>query len=179
MYRRVTFSKQVLLHSINFFRTATFWEKQILQKCNILHYLVCLESHFYRAATFSKDLTFHSCFLFQTSYFFRTYFYRRDTISQLYFFPQLHFLFISQQLCKLDTNYNKIVGVLSCVSIIAQSRIRDKVYLISSLHKVLQNCYFLSKLLFHRLFGPCFLKAAIPFLQKLRFQKMFFKTANF
>ena len=105
MYRRVTFSKQVLLHSINFFRTATFWEKQILQKCNILHYLVCLESHFYRAATFSKDLTFHSCFLFQTSYFFRTYFYRRDTISQLYFFPQLHFLFISQQLCKLDTNY--------------------------------------------------------------------------
>ena len=95
IYVQKSYSKQVLLHSINFFRTATFWEKQILQKCNILHYLVCLESHFYRAATFSKDLTFHSCFLFQTSYFFRTYFYRRDTISQLYFFPQLHFLFIS------------------------------------------------------------------------------------
>ena len=36
---------------------------------------------------------------------------------------------------------------LPCVSIIAESRIIDKIYLISWLHKVLWNCYFLIKLL--------------------------------
>ena len=34
------------------------------------------------------------------------------------------------------------LGVLSRVSIIVQSRVIGKVYLISRLHKVLRNCYF-------------------------------------
>ena len=36
IYRRATFSKQVLLHIINFFRKATFWKKLIIQKSNTL-----------------------------------------------------------------------------------------------------------------------------------------------
>ena len=59
----------------------------------------------------------------------------------------------------IPVSYSKSVGVLSCVSIIAQSWTIDKVYLISRLQNVeLEpwNCYFLSKLLFQSLY---FLKA--------------------
>ena len=59
----------------------------------------------------------------------------------------------------VPVSYSKSVGVLSCVSIIAQSWTIDKVYLISRLQNVeLEpwNCYFLSKLLFQSLY---FLKA--------------------
>ena len=37
------------------------------------------------------------------------------------------------------------MGVLSCVSVIAESRIINKIYLIGWLHKVLWNKYFLIK----------------------------------
>ena len=47
--------------------------------------------------------------------------------------------------------YSKSVGVLSCGSIIAQSRIIDKVYWISRLQNALWNCYFLTRLLFQSL----------------------------
>ena len=57
--------------------------------------------------------------------------------------------------------------VLSCVSIIAESGIIDKVYLIIRIYKVLWSCgsYVLSKLLFKSL---CFLRAPI-FLKLLYF----------
>ena len=69
------------------------------------------------------------------------------------------------------------MGVLSCVSIIAQSRVIDKAYLIIRLHNVLWNCYFLSQLLFQNLY---FLKVlSYTILQELLFQRMqFFRTAN-
>ena len=73
---------------------------------------------------------------------------------------------------------SKSVGVVSCVSIIAQSCAIDKVYLISRLQNALWNCCFLSKLLFQSLY---FLKVLTYTLsQELLFQKMqFFRTANF
>ena len=72
--------------------------------------------------------------------------------------------------------YSKSVGVLSCVSIIAQSCAIDKVYLISRLHNALWNCYFWSKLLFQSLY---FLKVLTYTLsQEVLFQRIF-RTANF
>ena len=64
-----TFSRQLLLHSTNFFRKATFWKKIIFQKSNIPHNLIFLESFFFRAATFSKDRTFYSSYLFRRATF--------------------------------------------------------------------------------------------------------------
>ena len=74
------------------------------------------------------------------------------------------------------------LGVLSCVSIIAQSRVIDKVYLVSRLHKVLCNCYFLSKLLYF-LRTPTFSKqlysfARATFQEDAAFQNSYFATAN-
>ena len=43
------------------------------------------------------------------------------------------------------------VGALTCVSDIAQSQIIDRVYLSSSLYKVLRNCYFVMKQIFESL----------------------------
>ena len=56
--KRVTFSKQVLLHNINFFRKGILWKKLIFQRSNILYYTLFLESYLFRAATSSKDGTF-------------------------------------------------------------------------------------------------------------------------
>ena len=68
MYRKATFSKQVLLHRKNFertnnntkvllqkkrfFRTATFWKKLIFRKIDIPHYVLFLGSQFVRVVTF-------------------------------------------------------------------------------------------------------------------------------
>ena len=84
--KRANFSKQVLLHSIDFFRKDRFWKKLIFQKSNIPQYI----------PTFSGELPFQSGYFFkrryllqqlpfQKSYFFTTYFFRRVTISQLQF----------------------------------------------------------------------------------------------
>ena len=43
------------------------------------------------------------------------------------------------------------MGALTCVSDIAQSQIIDRVHLNSRLCKVLQNCYFVMKLIFESL----------------------------
>ena len=51
-YIIATFSKQVLLHSINYFRRATFREKA--------NYRLFLESYLFTAATFSKDVIFYT-----------------------------------------------------------------------------------------------------------------------
>ena len=77
----------------------------------------------------------------------------------------------------IPVSYSKSGGVLSCVSIIAQSCAIDEVYLISRLHNALSNCYFLSKLFFQSLY---FLKVLTYTLQQeLFFQRIqFFKTAN-
>ena len=74
--------------------------------------------------------------------------------------------------------YSKSVGVLSCVSIIAQGLAVIKVDLINRLHNVLRNCYFFGTLLFKCLY---FLKDLTYSLsQELPFQRMqFSRTANF
>ena len=58
IYRRAKFSKQVLLHNIDFFRIVTFWRKLIFHKHNIKHYLLFLKSCLLKMAAFSKDVTF-------------------------------------------------------------------------------------------------------------------------
>ena len=93
IYRGDTFSKQVLLHIINFSRKATYWKKLITQKSSTLYYLLFQESCLFRVATFSKDATFHGI------YFFRRPALLQDTFSEEIFhsyasFPQLHYLFI-------------------------------------------------------------------------------------
>ena len=64
IYIRATFSKQVLLHSISFFRRATFWKMIVFQKRNIPYCLLFLESYLLRAPTFSDELLYHNI-LFQ------------------------------------------------------------------------------------------------------------------
>ena len=78
--KRATFSKQVLLHSINLFRNAILWKKLIFQKINfrITYFFwraVFLEQLLFQktlpsiAATFSEELLFYNI-LFQKSYYF-------------------------------------------------------------------------------------------------------------
>ena len=85
IYRRATFSKQVLLHIINFFRKAIFWKKLIIQKSNTLYYLLLLESCFLEQQPLfqRRYLLYH--FTFQKTCFFTRYFFRRVNISQLRF----------------------------------------------------------------------------------------------
>ena len=96
IYRRATFSKQVILHIINFSRKAIFWKKLIIQKSNTLYYLLLLESCFFRAATASKDTTFYSLLLF------RRFAFLQDTFSEALIFhsytsfPQLYYLHVCQ-----------------------------------------------------------------------------------
>ena len=82
IYRRAASLKQVLLHSIDFFRKESFWKKLIFQKSNISHYPLFLESYFFRGATFSKDATLYSSYLARRAAFFKRYFFRRVTILQ-------------------------------------------------------------------------------------------------
>ena len=95
IYRRATFSKQVLLHSISIFRKATFWKKLISQKSNTPYYLLFLESCRFRVATFSKDATFYSI-LFKRAAFLQHTFSEELLFHSYAPFPQLHFLFICQ-----------------------------------------------------------------------------------
>ena len=75
---------------------------------------------------------------------------------------------------------------LTCVSIIAESRVIDKVYLISWSQKVLWNCYFLRKLLFQSLYflrTPIFSKqlyffARTTFSIDAVYWNSYFPTAN-
>ena len=60
------------------------------------------------------------------------------------------------------------MGYLPCVSIIAESRIIDDIYLISWLNKILWNCYFLIKLLFQSHY----------FLRTLMFSKQLYISAS-
>ena len=77
--------------------------------------------------------------------------------------------------------------VLFCISAIAQSRIIDKTYSISWLHKVLWNIYFLMKLLFEKatfseppLFkDPYFFQSSYTFLQELHLEQQTFEQQTF
>ena len=81
VFRRPTFSKQVLLHCINFLRRATFWKTVIFQKSNIPHYLLFLENYLFIVATFSKDVipsieaTFSEELLFYNKLFQKSYYF--------------------------------------------------------------------------------------------------------
>ena len=136
------------------------------------------------AATFSEDLLFYNIPCQKSYYFTAT------------------LLFHSYTSYYLDTNWVSLVPVtcslsgiaLSCVSTIAQIQIKDKVYLISWLCKVLSQCFFVMNLLFEwatfsqsLLFkdpkflyvfarscsniSPCFLQGL--FLQKMLFLTVF------
>ena len=80
--KRATFSKQVLLHSINLLRKATFWKKLIFQKINfrIIYFFwraVFLEQLLLQktlrsiVATFPEELLFYNT-IFEKSYYFTT-----------------------------------------------------------------------------------------------------------
>ena len=105
IYRRPTFSKQVLLHSINFFRRDSFWKKLNFQKSNTLYYLLFMESCLSRASIFSKDLTIYSSWLFRGATFSQHAFLEELLFHSYASFPQLQLLFFSKQLCELDTSY--------------------------------------------------------------------------
>ena len=161
--RQVPFLKQSLLHRSYFFRIAAFSERYLkillhsisFQNSYFLDNNTFLEKQYSALPTFSGKLLSQSSYFFkrsyfsqqlpfQKSYFFTTYFFKRDTISQL--------RFLSTATHPIYQLIIKSVRVLSCVSIIADIRIIDKVYLISLLHKVLWNCSFLNKLVFQSLY---------------------------
>ena len=93
---KTAFSKQVLLHSINFFRKARFWEILIFHKSNIPHYLL-----FYGELPFQSGCRFKRCYLVQQLPFQKGYFFSQHTFSEeiLFhshaFFPQILFPYIS------------------------------------------------------------------------------------
>ena len=94
IYRRATFSKHVLLHSINCFRKVACWKKLIIQKSNTLCYLLFLESCFFTAATFSKDATFYSIYLFRRAASWQDTFSEELIFHSYTCFLQLHYFFI-------------------------------------------------------------------------------------
>ena len=68
--KRANFSRQVLLHSINFFRKATFWKNLIFQKAIVRSiYLLFPENCLFRAAISSKDATFYSSYILRRALF--------------------------------------------------------------------------------------------------------------
>ena len=73
--RYFTFSKQILLHCINFFKKAKFWKKLLFQKSNIPHYLFFLDGYLFHNFFINR-------YLLQKSYIFTTYLFRGVTISQ-------------------------------------------------------------------------------------------------
>ena len=94
--KRATFSKQVLLHSINLFRKGTFLEKTDFSENQFPHYLLFLESCLFRATTFSKDATFYSSYLFRRATFLQHTFSEELLFHSYSSIPQLHYLLIRQ-----------------------------------------------------------------------------------
>ena len=133
--------KKLIPWAINFFRRVTFWKKLIFQKSSIAHCLLFLKSYFFRVATFAKDVTFHIAPIVSEELFFTTYFFRRDGIWQLRFLSTAT-VPIDELVIRWAWYQLRTARVLSCVFIIAQSRIIHKDYLISWLHRVLWNYFF-------------------------------------
>ena len=80
----------------------------------------------FRATTFSKDATFYSSFLFKRDTFLQHTFSEELLFHSYGSFPQLHlFLFVSNSVNSVAVKGSLSAGVLSCVCIIAQSRIID------------------------------------------------------
>ena len=74
---------------------------------------------------------------FHTSYFFRRATFLQHTFSNC-IFSRIYASYLSVSNCvsSIPGGYSKNLGVLSCISNIAQNRVIDRVYLISRLHKV-------------------------------------------
>ena len=166
------------MHSIKFFRKVTFWKKLIINKGNILHGLLFVESYLFRTATFSKDSTFYSSYLLRRATFLQHNFLKDLLFHSYASFPWLHFLFILiysvPVTCKLS------VGVFSCVSVIVKSCF---IMAKQSYTKLAKQSHFLIRLLFpsfHVLKIPAFFKEVTRF-RKNYFSKrcFFFRTANF
>ena len=94
IYIRSTFSKQVLLQIITFFRKATCWKKLIIQKSKALYTLLFQESYLFRVAASSKDAAFYSIYLFRKPAFLQDTFSEELIFHSYAYFPQLHYLFI-------------------------------------------------------------------------------------
>ena len=127
IFGRGTFSNQALLRSINFFRRVTFWKKLISRKCNIPHCLLFLDTYFFRVATFLKKnllsiaATFSEELLFYNILFPKRYYFT----ATFPFHSYTSYLSVSNYVSSIQVGYNKSLGVLSCVSINAQSRVID------------------------------------------------------
>ena len=146
-----------MFHIFYIFWIATFVEQPLFQNA-----LLSI------AATFSEELLSHNML------------FRRVAISQLRFLSTATFttyrLVTRWAHCELCTLKVWEFILDPCVSIIAENRIIDQIYLISRLPKVLGTAtfswnYFLSKLIFHSLY----------FLRVLTLSKQlyFFKRATF
>ena len=113
---------------------------------------------------FSEATTLYSSYLFRRATFLQHTFSEELLFHSYASSSQLHFLFI-----------------------VAESRIIDKIYLITWLHKVLWNCYFLMKLVFEQatfseplLFkDPYFFKAVIIFRKSYFFRNAVYWNSSF
>ena len=94
--KRATFSKQVLLHSINFFRKATFWKKLIYQKVNFRITYFFWWAVFLELVLFQKTLTFSSRYLFRRAAFSHDIFSEELLFRSCGSFPHyISYLFVS------------------------------------------------------------------------------------
>ena len=76
----------------SFFRTVTFSQELFLESCLFI------------VTTFSRDATFHSSYLLRRATLLQHTFSEELLFHSYASFPQLHFLFIRQQLSKLSTS---------------------------------------------------------------------------
>ena len=119
-WRRYFYTGHQVFRNSHFFNKATSYKEVLIQP-------LFQESSFFRAANFSKELLYHS------SYFCKTYSFRSGAFSQLHFLSTA-ILFKSFSLTPVTQDDS--VRIISCVSIIAQSPIIGRVYIVSWLGSI-------------------------------------------
>ena len=122
-------------------------------------------SHFFRVTSLTQYLLFWSRYFFRASAFLEELSFQNTLLRNSYFFRVANFLIEVPLKCSWSA------GIPSCESIIAQSRIIDKVYLISWLREALEPPLFKDRYFF---------KAVILFRKSYFYQRCcFFRTAHF
>ena len=160
---KVTFSEYLFLQRCYFFggsfflRTVTSLRQSLFLEYLLFQSKTSTKQPLLENRQFFRAGTFRNADLFGGETGQNKDIFRRVTFSQHTFSKEILFHSYYCTSCLLVSNYvtsivrySESLGVLSYVAIIAQSASQTK-FIISRLHKVLWNCYFLSKLPFKSL----------------------------
>ena len=120
------FWRQILLHSINFFKKARFWKKLLFQKSNIPHDLFFQESYLFNGFFINRYLL--QQLHFQKSCFFRTYIFRRVKSFHSYTSYYLVINWVSQFKCKRSFVQFKCESSFLCIYYCSKSHHRQSLF---------------------------------------------------